>query len=114
MKMIKKMAAQGDVMFVRIDEIPADVTPVEPEQNRHILAHSETGHHHVTRADGVAYFRGPDPFTCYLRVDAIGAGAEVIHERPWDTHETVLLTPGSWLVRRQREYVPAGFRMVVD
>jgi hypothetical protein len=114
MKTIKTSAAQGDVMFLRINEIPADATPVAAEDGRHILAHSETGHHHAMRADGVAYFRGPDPFTCYLRVDGSRVGAEVTHERPFDTHETVLLTPGSWLVRRQREYVPQGYRMVQD
>lgn len=117
MKTIEKMAAQGDVMFVRIAEIPGDAVPVAPEEDRHILAHSETGHHHVVRADGTVFFKSPDdPFTCYLRVDSIGdrVGVDVTHERPFDTHESLRLMPGSWLVRRQREYVPEGFRMVQD
>jgi hypothetical protein len=113
MKTISKMAAQADVMFVRVETIPKIAKEIKPEAGQHVLAHSGTGHHHVTRADGVAFFQGADPFTCYLRVDGF-KGAEVVHERPFDTHETVLLTPGSWLVRRQREYTPQVFRRVED
>lgn len=113
MKTIEKVGAQGDVFFVRADAIPSGYVETEGERGQHVIAHSETGHHHTVAVDGVVRFSGPaDPFTCYLRVDA--AYADVVHHRPHDTHETLRLTPGLWLVRRQREYTPQGFRRVED
>lgn len=113
MKTIKKVGAQGDVFFQRVDAIPDEAKPKQATEGRHIVAHSETGHHHTIQADGVVLYEGPaDPFTCYLRVD--GAFADVVHQRPSDTHETLRLGPGTWQVRRQREYVPEGFRLVQD
>jgi hypothetical protein len=115
MKEIKSVGAQGDVFFVKIDavEIPNDAKLLCPKSDHHIVAHSETGHHHVVRADGTVFYEGPsDPFTCYLRID--GAFAEVVHQRPFDTHEPVRLGQGVWMVRRQREYTPDGFRRVED
>jgi hypothetical protein len=113
MKIINKVGAQGDVFFVRVNEIPDEAKLKTAEQGRHVVAHSETGHHHTIQADGVVLYEGPnDPFTCYLRVDA--AHADVVHLRPFDTHETVQLPAGLWMVRRQREYTPEGFRRVED
>ena len=58
---------------------------------------------------------------CYLRMD-IGldadiGGVDVVHHRPWDTHETIRLlgNPGDvWEVRCQREHTPEGWRRVED
>jgi hypothetical protein len=122
MKTIQNSGAQGDVFFTRVEDVPADLPAMAPTRDvtsaadgegDHVLAHSETGHHHTVRADGVVMYRGPeDPFTCYLKVD--GDFADVVHHRPFDTHETLRLTRGAWLVRRQREYTPSGFRRVED
>lgn len=115
MKQISNVGAQGDVFFVRVNEnhIPASYTPKSATPNGHIVAHSETGHHHTVRADGTFFYEGPsDPFTCYLRVDA--EFADVVHQRPFDTHETVRLGQGTWMIRRQREYTPQGVRRVED
>lgn len=115
MREIKSVGAQGDVFFVRVDpgQIPKDVKPLPPKTGYHIVAHSETGHHHAVRADGTIFYEGPsDPFTCFLRIDA--AFADIVHQRPFDTHETVRLNQGVWMVRRQREYTPEGFRRVED
>ncbi len=108
---IDNVGAQGDVFFLRVETIPATAKPKASVAGRHVVAHSETGHHHWIAADGrVEYFEA-DPFTCYLRVDGF---ADVVHARPFDTHGTVRLGAGSWLVRRQREYTPRGFRRVED
>jgi len=113
MKTIEKMGAQGDVMFQRIEKIPAAAKPIAAKGGRHVVAHSETGHHHYLAATGVEMLADPkDPMICYLRID--GAGADVVHARPFDTHETIRLTGGSWAVKRQREYTPEGFRRVED
>jgi hypothetical protein len=113
MKTIKRMGAQGDVMFARVASVPPAAVQVEPSGDRHVLAHSETGHDHWTHAGRAKYFAAPkDPFTCYLQVT--DEFADIVHARSFDTHKTLRLGRGTWLVRRQREYVPGGFRRVED
>jgi hypothetical protein len=111
MKIVNRMAAQGDVLFVRIDEVPTGLT--ETKLNRRlVVAHSETGHHHYLEVvPGMKHFIGADSTIAYL---TLGEEADVIHARPHDTHETLRLAPGSWQVRRQREYTPEGWRRVED
>lgn len=114
MKTIKKIGAQGDVMFLRCKRIPKDATADE-QTGPIVVAHSETGHHHSIDPDEsprALLYRSKDPFTYYLRVAA--EYADVVHHRPFDTHETVRLEQGDWEVRRQREYTPDGFRRVED
>lgn len=112
MKHVEKVGAQGDVMFVRIDEIPKSAVEHPPKNGRHVLARgdSATGEHYVT-AIGVTYLTGADDRTAYLRTERV---VDVVHSRAADTHETLQLAPGLWMVRRQREYVPGGFRRVED
>lgn len=101
MKIIQDVGAQGDVFFVRVDETP-ELPAAKATDRQFVLAHSETGHHHTVAADGVVVFQGPsDPFTCYLRVD--GDYADIVHHQSFDTHETLRLTRGTWMVRRQVE-----------
>lgn len=113
MKQIDKVGAQGDVFFVRVEKMPSAVAPKVATAGQHIVAHSETGHHHAVRADGAVLYEGPaDPFTCYLQVTA--DFADIVHHRDFDTHETLRLPQGIWMVRRQREHTPEGFRRVED
>jgi len=106
-----KMAAQGDLLIRRIDEIPAGVTASKPCGGRHIVAHSETGHHHYLAAIGSEYFTTQDPTIAYLRCSS---PAELLHDRPHDTHAPIALEVGSYELRRQREYTPEGWRRVED
>lgn len=109
--MITRQCAQGDVLFFRVGAVPTTAS-AEPQSDRYVVAHSETGHHHVVESPCAEYFRDPgDAATCYLR---LAEPAEVVHLRPYDTHATVVLAPGNWIVRRQREYTPQGYRLVVD
>lgn len=112
-RVINRVGAQGDVFFLRVDALPEGVREVPQVDGRHVIAHSETGHHHITRDREARFYEDPrDPFTCYLRVD--GEHADVEHLRPFDTHETVRLLRGITMCRRSREYVPEGFRRVED
>lgn len=100
---------QGDIMLTLVDSLPGDA--VAKKDN--VIAHSETGHHHV--AERAKVFTVPDGETLYLR--ALGKSVDIVHKRPFDTHETIRLlgAPGQvWRVRRQREYVPDGWRRVED
>lgn len=113
MNIIESQAAQGDVLFRKIAELPAGATPANSEGGAFVVAHSETGHNHVVmeRPD-VRYFSAMDEFRSYLVIE--NEPAPVEHKRSFDTHESFALSPGIWEVRRQREYTPEGFRRAAD
>lgn len=112
MKTIKNQGAQGDVLFRRIDEISADAAEqVRKRGQALVVAHSETGHHHVVRAERARLFGAESSLVAYLLAEE---PVEVEHLRPYDTHETIALSPGKWEIRRQREWVPEGWRRVAD
>lgn len=112
MKKIKSMAAQGDVMFIRIDDLPKNLEVAKEENGNFIVAHSETGHHHVIDSKNAQLLIDKtNDFISYIKVSK---PAEVEHQRSFDTHESLLLAPGNYQVRRQREYMPEGFRRVAD
>lgn len=79
----------------------------------HVVAHSETGHHHV--ALGGDYYTVPgNQMVAYL---VTRGPVEIEHRRSTDTHETLeLLGDGEvvWEISRQREHVPEGWRRVED
>lgn len=104
-------AAQGDLLLRRVDEIPSTATASKAEGGRVIVAHSETGHHHYLAAIGVEYLTTSDPLVAYLRCSS---PAELLHDRPWDTHTPILLDVGCYELRRQREYTPEGWQVVRD
>ncbi len=109
MKTFTKMAAQGDLLLVKIDALPACAQPVTPVNGAYILAHSETGHNHVVmERPTVRLFSAMDEFRAYLQVEDEPSVLE--HQRSFDTHESVKIEPGIYEVRRQREYTPEGFR----
>lgn len=103
---------QGDLCIRRIDSLPSGIFPSTAAGETHILAHSETGHHHVidSRAAQLLIDKTND-FIAYLQV---ASETEIKHMRDFDTHEPILLTPGNYEVRRQREYVPEGWRRAAD
>src|SRR5512144_2401916 len=115
MKEVNRIAAQGDVLFRRVDKVPSGFKK-QKQAKRIVVAHSETGHHHAIDVAGVRHFVGEDPLVCYLQLESV-EHADVVHHRAWDTHETVrLLGLGStWEVRRQREgHSPEDWRRVAD
>lgn len=113
MKKITTMGAQGDVLFLRVGTLPEGLTRAVPSGDNHVVvAHSETGHHHFLEAvPGVRHYISSDPLTAYLTLEET---SDVIHARPFHTHETLQLEPGVWKVIRQREYTPSGYQRVED
>lgn len=104
--------AQGDVYIRRIDALPEGVVAVPPEGDRVVVTHSETGHHHVMERDKVEMYRLPEEiYDCFL---VVKEPAVLEHLRPHDTHAPIQFKPGTYHVRRQREYTPEGFRRVED
>jgi hypothetical protein len=118
MKTARRMAAQGDVVFRRVSEIPATAKLAERKAGEPlVVAHSETGHHHVIRDPEASLFTSENPLICYLRLET--PSVDVEHLRPFDTHETLRLLgdqdkPACFEIRRQREHTPEGWRMVED
>lgn len=109
----KTVCAQGDIYIRRVDALPANAVEAKPEGGRHIVTHSETGHHHVMEATRVKMFNIPDSIMdIFLVVGEEGATLE--HLRPHDTHAPIAFDSGVYHVRRQREYVPQGYRRVED
>ena len=109
--------AQGDLHATKIDKLPKGLKPVEPKNGRIVVTHSETGHNHEMPARYVSmYESGDNPLVCFLLVsEEAGAGGVLLeHKRPHDTHRAIAFAPGVYEVRRQREYVPEGFRRVED
>ena len=95
---------QGDVLIMRVDESPDDFgkrTAVPRYEGRVVLAYGEvTGHAHAIADEHATLWRLPDDDRL-LTVD--GADVALRHE----DHATIVIPPGTYVVRRQREYVPA-------
>ena len=109
----KNVCAQGDVYIMRVNmEVPKGAVEVQPEGNHLIITHSETGHHHVMEREKAKMYTLPDSImNCLLIVNDPVA---LEHLRDHDTHEPIMFDKGTYIVRRQREYVPEGWRKVQD
>ena len=113
---IEKIGAQGDVLFRKVDSLPEHVVEAQKEDDQYVVAHSETGHHHTVSSMMAVVFKDPDnPMVLYLRMKE--DHADVIHNRSWDTHETLRMkgSPGDvYEIRRQRQSTPEGWERVAD
>lgn len=117
MRTFKIIAAQGDLLLRRIAALPAGIKPMATEGGAYIVAHSETGHHHViAERPGVTVYTTDNPMISYLQVIEATDATEALleHLRGHDTHETIAIPPGVYELRRQREYTPEGWRRVED
>ena len=109
-----KPVAQGDILIIPIAAIPAGAKPAQVCNRHYVVAHSETGHHHVIDwARAEVFEAADDAFIAYVKT--MGDGADIEHKRDFHTHETIGLAPNkTYEIRRQREYVPEGFRRAQD
>ncbi len=114
-KTFTRMAAQGDMLLIRINSVPDNAVIVPSENGEYVLAHSETGHNHVVmERPSVSLKADPvDQFRAYLTVSG-DEPVDLLHKRAYDTHETLSIQPGMYEIRRQREYTPEGFRKAQD
>ena len=102
---------QGDVLLVRVDEIPADAKPCNVKGDV-ILAYGEvTGHAHRLAPETVTPFAkggvwSPQAERFILALE----GAELRHEE----HDAIKLPAGNYRVVQQFEYTPEEIRNVAD
>ena len=112
MNTFNHQAAQGDMLITKIDHLPKNVTPLKLENDVYVLAHSETGHHHVVDPRHVqVYEAANDSFVSYMVVEHPTA---LKHLRSFDTHAPVSIPAGTYRINRQREYTAEGFRRAAD
>jgi hypothetical protein len=109
----EKPSFQGDLCIRRIDTLPAEgLVPMAVEGGNFVLAHSETGHHHVVKERvAQAFIAQTNAFISYLQVLE---PTQLEHLRSFDTHAPLRLEPGIYEVRRQREHVLEGWRAAAD
>jgi hypothetical protein len=105
-KSMKVQIRQGDVLVESCEEPTGELTPVEPEGGRVILAHGEaTGHAHaIPMADAALLAKGAERFLWVQR------RTQLKH----DEHAPIWIEPGTYRVTRQREYTPEEIRNVAD
>ena|SRR5688572_25796504 len=97
---------QGDVLIEKVETIPAHAKKVRLPK-RIVLAEGEaTGHAHVLDAPDVELFERNG--VLFARIG--NPGGVVKHEE----HAPIQLEPGTYRVRRQREYSPEAIRNVAD
>lgn len=106
---------QGDVMLIRVDDDRRG-TAVR-ENGRIVLAHGEaTGHAHVVEPGekSTAYLEEipneRDGLGALRLLRVVGRSALLKH----DEHAPITIRPGTYRVRRQREYSPEEIRRVAD
>lgn len=109
-------AFQGDLMIRRIAAIPAGAER-DTSKDAAIVAHSETGHHHLMTGALDVYRPKSDQMVAYIEARS---AIDLVHLREFDTHETLRFeggktdAPAIFECRRQREHTPEGWRRVED
>jgi hypothetical protein len=100
---------QGDVLFVRVNELPDGAQTQARRNERIVIAEGEaTGHTHVIETDGAVQYRHPALKQQWIVVKS--APVTVIHEE----HQPVTLTPGIWMVPFQVNVDRGVVRRVLD
>ena len=114
MKTFQLVAAQGEITILRIGDVPAKrsrrkgCTPLQMENGRLVIGHSESGHNHVlSRNDGadVMVLDSP-PAGMRILYAILKNPTSLDHLREHDTHESIMLDPGEYEIRIAREYDP--------
>ncbi|WP_434733736.1 hypothetical protein NL154_05550 [Rhizobium sp. YTUHZ044] len=112
-KSFNKFAAQGELYFERIGDVPAsDVLPDGYsvrglENGMMIIGHSETGHvHYMEAGSTVVGVLDRPPAGMQVLHMILREPKELKHLRSFDTHEALIFEPGEYRVRIQREYDP--------
>jgi len=109
---MQHLIRQGDVILIPVAKIPRGTKKAPRENGRVILAHGEiTGHHHSIIEQDVELVTSEQAgeLRAWLSVTADEPVA-LVHQE----HDTLLIPPGRYEVRRQREYTPEALRQVRD
>lgn len=97
---MKHIVRHGEVILKQIDILPKEAK-LEKKVKSYIVAHSETGHHHVLESvkDFKVYFWKGDR---YLEVPEM---AKLLHEKTGkDTHKTHKIIPGIYKINIKKNF----------
>lgn len=118
---MKAPLRQGDILLVPVKKVPDGLHEIPREDGKIVLAEGEvSGHLHAIKAPGATFLTKDlgSPEDRYLVVDVIEEAERITAEAVELTHpehDTVVLEPGAYEVRRQREYSKAGgIELVAD
>lgn len=124
---LSRPSSHGEVTFVQIESFPDSVGNSIPlESGRHILGHSESGHHHVLdRVENIERYydtSSPDisdanisaPVRSFLRVIQDDVKLEHMKAKGTHHHGEQVLPVGNYLVTTGVQYTPEGMRRVSD
>ena len=110
--------AQGDLVLERVPDTPISGQTIEPDfDGAAVLARGEvTGHRHAVYGGRVAMYRDdalardipPELYVGHIRIGG-AEPAQLRHEE----HDTISLRPGTYRVRRQREFSREAVHYVV-
>lgn len=101
----------GECLLLPVGKMPKGKTVKVTEQ---IIAHSETGHHHVVEAKQEFEVMGSlEKQDLYLR---LFEPAKLVHKKATDKHKTLTVPKGDWKILHKSEYDPYFQRIqrVVD
>ena len=97
---------QGDVLILKVDRLPEEVTEVPTDRGRNILAYGEvTGHSHALLEKDCSLVETKNG----ERYLSVPIEAPLRHEE----HTTIVLPAGDYRIIQQKEY-QREFRTVVD
>ncbi len=89
----------GELVLIPVDKL---LVGEMKHTNKEILAHSETGHHHILECEtGFDYVEAGED-----RAVLIKDVARLWHNKSVDIHETRYIAPGAYIVREKTEYNP--------
>lgn len=116
MRTFQNTAAQGDVYFRRISDLPDGAIEEKSNSKEIVVCHSETGHSHVMERGpsdqpAVQMYNGDNPLMSWIKVNR---PTSLDHKRVHHTHESIMFQPGIYEIRRQQESAPEGWRQVQD
>ena len=103
-KVFENMTAQGELLLMRVAEVPKDAIEVTERPNGLLtVGHSESGHHHVIVGDA-RFFTTKDPNICYLKIEGEAYLEHLKSDKEGPPHWTQTpATPGVFEVRKQKE-----------
>lgn len=97
---------QGEVRVVAIDKLPAcAMRKVERSARGFIIAHSESGHHHILTGGDVMERTEGVPAGMQIFYAILDAPEKLIQDAP-GAHEAIELVPGVIEFRVSREFNP--------
>ena len=96
------MKRQGDLLIMAIAQIPDGC---HPKKDRVLAEGERRGHLHELTGGDVYEKKG----TLYFKINH-GMEVTLIHPE----HASLTFVPGTYKVIRQREYLPEGWRYVID